>query len=53
MFWLVQSQVIVAPNGQILHFSIPALSTLMDWYDVDDRKDCFEKVELLWREIHV
>lgn len=51
LYWLVQSQPIYRPDGQLVGFSIPALLGLMEVYDVEDRRGCVEKVQLIWDEM--
>ena len=48
LYSLASTQLILAPSGQVVYFSIPALVSLMDIYKVKDKKDCLDKVVYIW-----
>lgn len=49
---LVATQPITSPNGSVIFFSIPALVSLMDIYQVKNKRDCLDKVVYIWNLMH-
>lgn len=52
IFQIVQTQVVTAGMGDVIGVDFNALNFVMELYDIDNRRECFEKVNVLFNEFH-
>jgi len=53
VFYLCKNQVITGMDGRPIDINIVALERTMDVYEIDDRKDCLEKVLAVFRHFFI
>ena len=51
IYQICSGQLILAPMGGPIGINILAVKTAMDLYDIEDQKDCMERVLFIFREI--
>lgn len=51
IYQICSGQVIIAPMGGAIDINILAVKTAMDLYQIEDQKECLEKVLFIFREM--
>lgn len=51
LFRLCQNQVLFAPDGTLLGLNYPAVLEILRLYEVEDTKDCFEKIVYIFGKL--
>lgn len=52
IYFIVQSQVIIAGmSGEIVDLNYTAVKTVMDWYNVENQRSCFEKIRAVFQHM--